>query len=219
MSADRLLILDCDSTLCSIEGIDELGAHRSAETREAVAAATTEAMEGKIRVEDVFGRRLELLQPSKHEVEQLADQYIETMLPEVPDLVETMRANGWDLLILSGGLRPAIMPLAEKLGIQRVEAVDITFDDNGHYLDFDRAFPTTRSHGKPEFVRQLREKEPHWQVIAMVGDGVSDLETLPVVDQFIGFGGVVEREKVKTGSTYYTHQLADIPQLLLQPKI
>ena len=43
--------------------------------------------------------------------------------------------------------------------------------------------------------------------VVMMGDGVSDLETKPDVDAFIGFGGVVARPKVVSGCD---HWLADM---------
>ena len=43
----------------------------------------------------------------------------------------------------------------------------------------------------------------HPQRVIMIGDGVSDLETKPDVDLFIGFGGVVERAKVKQGAGFW----------------
>jgi phosphoserine phosphatase len=43
--------------------------------------------------------------------------------------------------------------------------------------------------------------------VLMMGDGVSDLETRPDVDAFIGFGGVVSRPKVAGACD---HWLADM---------
>jgi phosphoserine phosphatase len=37
----------------------------------------------------------------------------------------------------------------------------------------------------------------------MIGDGASDLATRPVVDLFVGFGGIVSREKVKNGADIF----------------
>ena len=48
----------------------------------------------------------------------------------------------------------------------------------------------------------------------MVGDGVSDLETRPVVDRFIGFGRYVVRPKVKAGAEFFVHALDDVLALL-----
>jgi hypothetical protein len=39
----------------------------------------------------------------------------------------------------------------------------------------------------------------------LVGDGISDLEALPELDLFIGFGGVVYREQVAKQSNIYIH--------------
>ena len=40
----------------------------------------------------------------------------------------------------------------------------------------------------------------------MVGDGVSDLEAKPVVDLFIGFGGVGVRERVRAEADVYIEE-------------
>lgn len=98
-------------------------------------------------------------------------------------------------------------------GIARVEAVDLFFDAAGDYVGFDEAYPTTRSGGKPERIRALRtELRP--ERIVMVGDGVSDLETAPEVDLFIGFGRYLKRAKVKAGASVFVETLADVPALL-----
>ena len=109
------------------------------------------------------------------------------------------RSAGWTPIILSGGFRNAIRPLADHLGIARVEAVDLYFDAAGDYAGYDEAYPTTRSGGKPEVIRALKADLKPARVV-MVGDGVSDLETKPEVDLFIGFGRYVAREKVKAGA-------------------
>ncbi|MBC8011873.1 MAG: HAD-IB family phosphatase, partial [Burkholderiales bacterium] len=124
-----------------------------------------------------------------------------------------LRAAGWTPIILSGGFRNAIRPLADHLGIARVEAVDLYFDAAGDYAGFDETYPTTRSGGKPEVIRTLKAELKPARVV-MVGDGVSDLETQPEVDLFIGFGRYVAREKVKAGATRFVSSLDAIPALL-----
>jgi phosphoserine phosphatase len=130
-----------------------------------------------------------------------------------PFALATLRAAGWTPLILSGGFRNAIRPLADHLGIARVEAVDLFFDAAGNYAGFDERYPTTRSGGKPELIRALKAELRPVRVL-MVGDGVSDLETQPEVDLFIGFGRYVAREKVRAGAARFVHSLAEIPALL-----
>ncbi len=205
----KLLILDCDSTLSSLEGIDELGRVKGAEVFAQVEAMTHDAMNGKLPVEAVFARRLEIIQPTAAEVAEVGQAYIRTIEPTAVATLTTLRARGWTPLILSGGFRPAIRPLADHLGIARVEAVDLFFDAQGRYVDFDRSYPTTRSGGKPEVIAQLKREFQPDQVV-MVGDGVSDLETRTEVDLFIGFGRYVVREKVKAGAGHFAMALSDL---------
>jgi phosphoserine phosphatase len=47
----------------------------------------------------------------------------------------------------------------------------------------------------------------------MVGDGVSDLETRPVVDLFIGYGGFAARERVMREAAAFVVSLAAVPAL------
>lgn len=213
VSASKLLIFDCDSTLSSIEGIDELARLRGPGVFRQVEDMTNEAMDGKIAVESVFGRRLDIIRPEAAHVARVGRRYIETIEPDAKAVIDDARGAGWTPLILSGGFRQAIRPLADFLGIERVEAVDLFFDAAGNYTGFDEAYPTTRSGGKPEVIRRLRgELRP--ARIVMVGDGASDLETRPDVDLFVGFGRYMAREKVRRESAAFITRLADLPPLI-----
>lgn len=140
-------------------------------------------------------------------------QYVERIEPTAVATIARLKAAGWTPMILSGGFRQVIKPLATHLGIERVEAVDLFFDPAGNYAGFDEKFPTTRSGGKPERIAELKRELRPVQTI-MVGDGVSDLEAKPVVDLFVGFGRYTERAKVKAGAAAFIHSLADLPALL-----
>lgn len=209
----KLIIFDCDSTLSAIEGIDELGRVRGPGVFAQVEAMTHDAMNGKISVESVFGERLRIIRPRALDVAAVGRQYIETVEPTAIATLAALRVAGWTPMILSGGFRNAIRPLADHLGIERVEAVDLYFDDAGEYAGFDEAYPTTRSGGKPEVVRALKTELAPARVV-MVGDGVSDLETAPEVDLFIGFGRYVAREKVRASAARFVLSLNEIPALV-----
>ena len=204
-----LIVFDCDSTLSSIEGVDELARVKGAALFTEVEAMTHAAMDGKISVESVFGQRLDIIRPSREDVAAVGQRYIETLEPTAEATVAALQQMGWQVAILSGGFRQAIRPLADRLGIEMVEAVDLFFDEAGDYDSFDRSYPTTRSGGKPEVIRALRERlNP--SAVVMVGDGVSDLETAPEVDRFIGFGRYVAREKVERGTPYFVRSLDQV---------
>jgi len=209
----KLVIFDCDSTLSAIEGIDELARARGPQVLAEVEAMTTAAMEGKIALQDVFARRLDIIRPRLADVAAVGRQYVERVEPTALATLARLRSAGWTPLILSGGFRPVIAPLATHLGIGRVEAVDLFFDAAGNYAGYDKEFPTTRSGGKPELIAVLKRELAPVRTV-MVGDGVSDLETRDAVDLFVGFGRYTERAKVKAGAHAYIHSLAELLPLL-----
>ena len=209
----KLLIFDCDSTLSAIEGIDELARLRGPEVFARIEAMTRDAMDGKIPVEEVFARRLAIIRPRQMDMAAIGRLYVEQVEPTARATVASLQAGGWTPVILSGGFRQAIEPLAAYLGIGRIEAVDLFFDTNGNYTGYDEKFPSTRSGGKPVCIAALRrELAPSCTV--MVGDGVSDLETKPAVDLFVGFGRYTPRPKVKAGADVFLLSLADLPAVL-----
>lgn len=214
VNSPKLIIFDCDSTLSAIEGIDELARVRGADVFAQVEGMTNDAMDGKIPVEEVFARRLAIIQSTRADVEAVGRLYIERIEPTALATITTLQAAGWTPLILSGGFRQAILPLAAHLGVKRVEAVDLFFDQSGKYTGFDEKYPTTRSGGKPQVIAALKQELRPARIV-MVGDGVSDLETRPEVDLFVGFGGYVTRSKVQQGSAVFIKQLAELlPHLL-----
>jgi phosphoserine phosphatase len=209
----KLICFDCDSTLSAIEGVDELARLRGPAVLAEVAAMTNDAMDGRIPLEQVFARRLEIIRPGRRETEAVGALYIQEIEPTARDTVAALKAAGWTPVIVSAGYTQAIEPLARLLGIERIEAVRLDFDAAGNYAGFDAAHPATRKGGKPEIVRSLKAE---FQSVrsAAVGDGVSDLETRDEVDLFVGFGRYAERAKVKAEAHVFVKSLADLIPLL-----
>jgi phosphoserine phosphatase len=209
----KLLCFDCDSTLSAVEGIDELARMRGPGVFGRVQVMTEGAMSGAIPVEAVFGMRLEIIQPRRDDVDAVGRLYLETVEPSARTAIAGLREAGWTPLIISGGFRQAILPLAAHCGIARVEAVDLDFDPAGAYRGYDSAFPTTRSGGKVEILRRLRAELRPSRVV-MVGDAVSDLEVRPVADLVVGFGRYVFRERLKREAGAYITSMAELAGIL-----
>jgi phosphoserine phosphatase len=186
----RTVLFDCDSTLSAMEGIDELAVH----CREDVEQLTDAAMRGRIPLEEVYGRRLQLVQPTRAAVEALGREYVARLVPDAVETVAALKAAGVDVRIISGGLRPAVLAVARAVNVDatHVAAVDISFNDDGSYADFDAVSPLTMSGGKRTAIERWNIGRP----ALMVGDGTTDLEARPVVDLFVAFAGVVERPGV-----------------------
>jgi phosphoserine phosphatase len=182
-----LVVFDCDSTLSAIEGIDELGSERRAE----IEALTEQAMRGAVPLEQVYGRRLDLIRPARDRMERLAAQYVERLVPDAEAVVRALHECGVAVRIMSGGLLPAVRRVADVLGIAHgdVAAVDVRFAEDGAYAGFDEMSPLARSGGKRTLLAQWREART-----MMVGDGATDAEAADVADVFVAYAGVVERE-------------------------
>ena len=205
----KTIYLDCDSTLCAIEGVDELAAIRGKDIEKKVIELTNQAMDGTVPIDEVFARRLDLIQPSLSMCKDIGQMYIERLSDGVEEALEVLRKSGWTPVIISGGFTQVIQPVADQLGIKDVHAVTLKFDEDGNYSDFDREAPTARNGGKPDIIKSLHSSDaPHLKV--MVGDGVSDWETSPVVDLFVGYGGVVSRPLVKERSKAFIHSFGDL---------
>lgn len=208
----RFVFLDVDSTLVTIEGIDVLAGGNPE-----IARLTDAAMNGEIALEEVYGRRLDLIRPSQDAVERLGRLYVASLVDGAVETISALREAGCDVHLVTAGIAQAIAPLAAHLGIadRSVHAVALRFDAKGEYADFDRRSLLTRAGGKELVVHSVLARAKGKS--AFIGDGVSDLETKPVVDLFIGFGGVVARPRVKENAEVFVEEptlRAVLPYLL-----
>ena len=211
--ATKLLLFDCDSTLSAIEGIDELGRLRGPEVFKAVEEMTTQAMDGSTPMESIFAKRLDMIKPTLKELESIGQKYIQQVEPTAVDTIKKLKAAGWTVIIVSGGFTQAIRPLAQYLGIERVEAVELRFNADGSYAGYVESCPTAKSKGKNVVVLKLRDEFKAYQMI-LVGDGASDLEVKGDVDKMIGFGRYTPRPKVKAGADAFITSLDQLISLL-----
>lgn len=188
---------DCDSTLSRIEGIDELARRAGVESE--IAPLTSAAMEGTLSLDAIYARRLEIVRPDRRAIEWLGMRYLEEMVPGAKETVTALKRTGKSVHIVSGGLRAALRPLADALGIPRshVHAVDVTFDDDGAYCDFDHNSPLIHPDGKAVVCRSLADCPAS---VALVGDGATDLAARETGVFVIGFGGVIQREALVKGA-------------------
>jgi phosphoserine phosphatase len=188
----RTVVFDCDSTLSAIEGIEEL----AREHHEEIARLTDLAMQGSVPLQQVYGRRLELIRPPRAEVERVGGLYVANLVPGAEAVVRELLARGVQVHILSGGLAPAVRVLARHLGLtdEQVTAVEVRFDATGAYQGFDPESLLARAGGKRAWLEREGERLPRPRLL--VGDGATDLEARPAVDAFAAFTGVVHRERI-----------------------
>ncbi|MFI3189001.1 haloacid dehalogenase [Crenothrix sp. D3] len=193
-----VICFDCDSTLSKIEGIDELA--RRVGLGDEMSELTNAAMNGLVPLEAVYEQRLSLIRPDQASIDWVADLYITEIVDGVKEVFETLLAQGKEVHIISGGLRQAILPLATQLGLpeHHVHAVDVYFNDDGNYQDYEQRSPLARTGGKADIVAALKGQRS----LVVIGDGKTDMEAKQAGAFVIGFGGVVDRAIVR--------ELADI---------
>jgi len=197
----NIICFDCDSTLSKIEGIDELAGRVG--LGEEMSRLTDAAMNGEVLLEAVYEQRLSLIRPDLDSINWLADLYIEQIVDGVQEVFATLAASNKELHIISGGIRQAILPLAKCLGLAeaQVHAVDIYFNEDGSYRDYNRDSPLARSGGKAEICRRLLKTQGP---LVMIGDGKTDMEAKQAGAVVIGFGGVVDRAVVHEQADFYS---------------
>jgi phosphoserine phosphatase len=204
------VFFDCDSTLSSIEGIDELARQKGKFNQ--VKQLTDAAMEGEVHLQSVYDRRLQLLTPTRADIRELARHYRQTVVADAVEVIQALQQAGKELFIVSGGLLAAVRPFGQWLGIptHNIRAVDVRYNIlSGQWWDYQQdrwgqrpdveymdpeETPLIESHGKADIIQELLQNRPGRTML--VGDGVSDLAARPVVDWVVGFGGVVTRQRV-----------------------
>ncbi len=207
------VVLDVDSTLCGVEGIDWLAERASEEIGAAVSALTDRAMRGELALDRVYGERLASVRPTRHDVALLADAYLDTLSPGAEAAIQRLHGAGRRVVLVSGGLREAILPMASRLGIAGtdVHAVSVHHDATGGYAGFDERSPLATAEGKHDVVAALRLPK---RVLA-VGDGATDLAMRPAVELFAAFIGFARRPAVMLGADLTLTTFDELAELVL----
>jgi len=154
------------------------------------------------------------VKPTLLEIQQLGKVYIERMATGAAETIAELRANNVEVIMVSGGLREAILPLARELGVDQkdVHAVSVFFGQDGTYAGFDDASLLTRQSGKRTIVGQMNLKGP----ILAVGDGMTDCEIKAVVQGFAAFVEFTRREAVIERADYVIENFDQLRDLILE---
>lgn len=206
------IVFDCDSTLSTIEGIDELAKRNG--VGEHVESMTAEAMNTTGVNPDLYIKRLNLVSPKKEQLIELGRFYYANQVQHASHVIQVLKRLKKSIYLVSAGLYPAVKAFGESMQIpgENIYAVNIHFDDQGNYMDFEKNSPLIGAQGKRPIVTKL--KEMHNDLIH-IGDGTNDVAVHDIVTRFIGFGGVSYREYVASRCKYYIHTKSIAPILPL----
>lgn len=219
------VIFDCDSTLSTIEGIDILAS--DPQTQKKVIELTDAAMSGATPLDEVYGKRLELICPSRKAVRLLSQAYLRCAIADAKLTISELQRIGCEVYIVSGGLLEPVREFGIALGVaaSNIRAVDIEYDQldgewwrpnanaqDQSYLMY-RHSDLAESHGKAAIIRDMLKQKQGASIL--LGDGVSDLLARNAVDLFVGYAGVAARERVCKEAPLYINNLSLLPMLPL----
>lgn len=181
--AQRLVVMDVDSTLIQGEVIEMLAAHAGCEAE--VAEVTERAMRGELDFAQSLHARVAKLEgvPASALDEVYASL---AYTPGARTMIRTLKRLGYRFALVSGGFTPIIARIAEELGIDYFRANDLEIADGvltGRVLGtvVDRA-------GKATALREFAEAAgiPIKNTVA-IGDGANDLDMLAAAGLGIAF--------------------------------
>lgn len=172
-------------------------------------------MGGTTLFQNALKARLDLIKPSIENLENIQKEHPLQFTPRLKELIEILHKKGKNIYLVSGGFRQMINPIALQLGISvsNIYANNLFFTEDGEYNGFDTNEPTSKDGGKAKVIQDLIDKYDYKCVI-MIGDGATDMQARPPAKAFIGYGGIIEREKVKNGADWFIKDFNEILSIL-----
>ncbi len=171
----KLLAMDMDSTLITIECIDEIGdfAGKKAE----IAAITAEAMRGEIDYKQSLRKRVSLLKDlPASSLERVYEERLR-LTPGAEQLIAACKRQGVKLLLVSGGFTFFTDRLKARLGIDytisntlEIAAGKLTGGLVGDIVDADAK--------AAKFLLVMSELKAGKQQTVAIGDGANDLKMM-----------------------------------------
>ncbi|WP_417616194.1 phosphoserine phosphatase SerB [Parasphingorhabdus sp.] len=171
----QLLISDMDSTMITIECIDELADYAGIKPQ--IAAITERAMLGELDFEEALRGRVALLKGlDSAAIQQCLDERVKIM-PGAEQLVRTMAQGGAATILVSGGFTKFAKPVAQAIGFESFHANIL--GENGGHLTGELDGPIVDSKRKEELLQSAAQAANlPLDLCVAVGDGANDIPML-----------------------------------------
>ena len=180
----RMMVADMDSTMITIECIDELADYAGIKPK--IAEITERAMRGELDFEGALDARVQLLKGLDASVIDRCHAERVAIMGGARELVRTMRGNGADCYLVSGGFTLFADRVAAEIGFTR--ALSNVLEFAGGKLAGTVTRPIVGAAAKRETL--LAEAQAHGlspeQCLA-VGDGANDIPMIEAAGLGVAF--------------------------------
>lgn len=190
----KLLVADMDSTMITIECIDELADYAGIKAQ--IAEVTERAMRGELDFAEALRGRVALLKGlDEAMIDRCRTERVKIM-PGAKVLVRTMAARGARTILVSGGFTRFADPVGAEIGFQRVVANVLDIAEGR--LAGTVANPIVDSARKQaELEQALGELTMPAALSMAVGDGANDIPMIEVAGLGVAY---YAKEKTRTAA-------------------
>jgi phosphoserine phosphatase len=171
----KLLVADMDSTMISVECIDELADFAGLKAE--VAEITELAMRGELPFEEALRARVALLRGLEEAMIDRCRAERVRLTPGARTLVRTMRAGGALTILVSGGFTRFADPVAAEIGFERVVANRLVSSD-GRLTGAVEPPIVGAAAKRTILLDAARERALDREETLAVGDGANDIAML-----------------------------------------
>lgn len=198
----KIFIIDFDSTITKVEGLDQLAAIALAQSHDGdkivqqIKELTDAGMNGELSLSESLSKRMSLLNANKKHVDILINFLLENISDSFERNKKFLTEYADQILVVSSGFKDFIIPVIEHLGLKakNVYANTFIYNENGDITGVDNTNVLSQTGGKINLVKSLN-LDAH---VSVIGDGFTDFEIKQngLADRFYAFVENVERQKV-----------------------
>ncbi len=198
----KIFIIDFDSTITKVEGLDQLAAIALSKSPEGeqivqkIKDLTDQGMNGELSFTEALNQRLALLSAHKNHVVELVSFLKDNISESFERNKKFLTEYADQILVVSSGFKDFILPITDILGLkpENVYANTFVYNEQGDIIGIDNDNVLAHTGGKIKMVKALN-LEGH---VSVIGDGFTDFEIKQngLADRFYAFTENVERKKV-----------------------
>ncbi|RDV07090.1 phosphoserine phosphatase SerB [Sphingorhabdus pulchriflava] len=206
-----LLVSDMDSTIITVECIDELADYAGIKAE--IAEITERAMQGELDFEGALRGRVALLKGlHRDSIQQCIDERVR-LTPGADILLKTMRGWGAHGLLVSGGFTDFVAAVVDMAGFDSMAANRLGI--SGEYLNGTVDGEIVDAHEKARQLHKARQQLglPSELVLA-AGDGANDILMLEAAIEGGGIGAAFHAKSVLAEKANFAIRHNDLTALL-----